>query len=96
MIRLSEMACADGSALVKLEGNLIADTLLVLGQTLADYQQRGVQEVRLMADGVVSIDRLALEDWLRQTPPQVAFSFVTSRVVLHQLLESCGVKVVLQ
>lgn len=96
MIRLSELEYAAGTALVKVEGNLTADTLLILSQTLADYQQRGVREVRLLADGVVSIDRLALEAWLRETPPQLELSFLTSRVVLHQLLENCGVKVVLQ
>lgn len=96
MIRLSEMECTAGTAVVKVEGNLTADTLLILSQTLAGYQQRGVREVHLMADGVVSIDRLALETWLRASPPQIGLSFLTSRVVLHQLLEGCGVKVVLQ
>lgn len=96
MIRLSEMECAAGTAVVKVEGNLTTDTLLILGQTLADYQQRGAQEVRLMADGVVSIDRLALEAWLQEIPPELELSFLTSRAVLHQLLEGCGVKVVLQ
>lgn len=96
MIRLSELERAAGTAVVKIEGNLTADTLLILSQTLADYQQRGIREVGLMADGVVSIDRLALEAWLRETPSQIGLSFLTSRVVLHQLLEGCGVKVVLQ
>lgn len=96
MIRLSEMECTAGTAVIKVEGNLIEDTLQVLGQTLADYQHRGVREVRLMADGVVSVDRLALEAWLRETPPQIGLSFLTSRGVLYQLLEGCGVKVVLQ
>lgn len=96
MIRLTELSCAAGAAVVKVEGNLTGDTLQILGQTLADYQQRGVGEVKLMADGVVSIDRLALEAWTEGMPPEPSLCFLTSRVVLHQLLESCGVKVVLQ
>jgi hypothetical protein len=94
MIRLGELECAAGTALVKVEGNLTPDTLLVLGQTLADYQQRGIGAVNLAADGVVSIDRLALEAWLRENPPQPELRVLTARVVLHQLLASCGVKVV--
>ncbi|MCC7263295.1 MAG: hypothetical protein IT369_12320 [Candidatus Latescibacteria bacterium] len=94
MIRLSELGCETERVWVKVEGTLTRDTLPILAQSLADQQQRGMREVLLMADGVVSIDRLALEAWLRETPPQVEFCFVTSRVVLHQLLTSCGVRVV--
>lgn len=95
MIRLTELSCMAGTAVVKVEGSLTRDTLLVLGQALSDYQQREVREVHLMADGVVSIDSLALNAWLRETPPEVKLFFLTSRMVLHQLLESCGVKAVL-
>lgn len=94
MIRLTELALAAARVRVKVEGNLTRDTLPVLDQALAAYQQQGVREIELMADGVVSIDRLALEAWWRETPPQVRFTFFTSRGVLHQLLANCGVKVV--
>ncbi len=96
MIRLTELSCTAGVTVVKVEGNLTGDTLQILGQTLADYQQRGIGAVNLVADGVVAIDRLALEAWLRETPPQAELTFLTSRTVLHQLLANCGVKVVLQ
>jgi hypothetical protein len=96
MIRLTELSCTAQVAVAKVEGNLTGDTLQILGQTLADYQQRGIGAVNLVADGVVSIDRLALEAWLRDNPPQIELSFLTSRVLLHQLLGNCGLKVVLQ
>ena len=39
MIRLTELSCTAETAVVKAEGSLTMDTLLILGQTLADYQQ---------------------------------------------------------
>jgi hypothetical protein len=96
MIRLTELECTDGTAVVRIEGNLTADTLLVLGQALEEYQQRGIGAVNLAADGVISIDRLALEAWTEKRPPDPSLCFLTSRVALHQLLEGCGVKAALQ
>ena len=94
MIRLTELERSAQSATVKAEGYLTATTLQVLAQTLAEYQQAGVAQVQLMADGLQLIDPVALEQALPQFPDNLKVSFHTSRLVVKQLLEDCGLTVV--
>ncbi len=94
MIRLTELERAAPRAVVKIEGYLTESTLLVLLQTLAEYQQAGMQQVQLMADGLQLIDHVALEQALPHFPPGLQVSFHTSRLVIRQLLEDCGLTVI--
>jgi hypothetical protein len=86
---------SEATAVVKAEGSLTASTLQVLEQSLAEYQQQGVQEVQLWADGLLSIDQLALEKARQRFPAGLAISFHTSRLVMQKLLENCGATVIL-
>jgi hypothetical protein len=96
MIRLTELELAAPKVLVKLEGYLTESTLQVLVQALSEYQQAGVQQVQLMADGLLLIDPLALEQALSRFPPGLEIGFHTSRLVNRQLLADGGVTVVFQ
>jgi hypothetical protein len=94
MIRLTELERREATAVVKAEGSLTASTLQVLEQALAEYQQQGISEVQLWADGLLSVDQMALEKARQRFPAGLEISFHTSRLVLQKLLENCGVHVV--
>lgn len=94
MIRLTELEGTAPRAVVKLEGYLTESTLQVLVQALAEYQQAGIGQVQLLADGLQLIDPMALEQALPRFPPGLQLSFHTSRLVVRQLLEDRGLKVV--
>ncbi|MBI2502634.1 MAG: hypothetical protein HYW07_05305 [Candidatus Latescibacteria bacterium] len=94
MIRLTELERRSQAVVVKVEGSLTASTLQVLEQSLAEYQQQGVREVQLWADGLLSVDQLALEKAQQRFPAGLDISFHTSRLVMQKLLENCGATVV--
>ena len=94
MIRLTELERTAPRAVVKIEGYLTESTLLVLTQALAEYQQAGIRQVQLMADGLQLIDPVALEQALPRFPPDLQLSFRTSRLVVKQLLEDRGLTVI--
>lgn len=93
MIRLTELECTNQLAVVKIEGQLTETSFQVFGQSLVDYQRRGIEEVRFMADGLLSIDRRALDHARPHFPEQVKFSFHTSRIALQQVLAGCDLEV---
>lgn len=95
MIRLTELEATEQAVTVKIEGYLTEATLQVLDQALSSYQERRLTEVRLMADGLLSVDRRALEQGKKRFPQGLKVTFHTSRIALHYLLESCGLEVVL-
>lgn len=94
MIRLSELERAAPKVVVKIEGHLSESTLLVLIQTLSEYQQAGIAQVQCMVDGLQLVDRVALEQASTHFPPRLQLSFHTSRLVVKQLLEDCGLTVI--
>ncbi len=94
MIRLTELERTALRAVVKIEGYLTESTLPVLVQTLAEYQQTGIRQVQFLADGLLLIDPVALEQALPHFPPDLQLSFHTSRLVVKQLLEDRGLRVV--
>jgi hypothetical protein len=95
MIRLTELETTEQVVTVKIEGYLTEATLQVLEEALSSYQQRSLTEVRLMADGLLSVDRRALERGKKRFPQGLKVVFHTSRIALQYLLESCGLEVVL-
>ncbi len=96
MIRLTELASTDQTITVKIEGYLTESSLQVLDNVLADYAQRGMREVHLMADGLLSVDSHALQGRQDHFPQDLSLSFYTSRIALQHLLHSCGLEVTLQ
>lgn len=95
MIRLTELECTERLAVVKIEGQLTEASFQVFEQSLVEYRRRGMEEVRFMADGLLHIDRRALELIRPRLPTGLRFSFHTSRIALQKMLESCGLEVVL-
>lgn len=95
VIRLTELRREPPLIAIKLEGYLTQETLQVLNDSLTDYKQAGFDTVQLLADGLISADRLALQTWHQDLSPQLDVQFHTSRLALKHLLESCHLPVVL-
>gem|GEM_PF-2364583 len=95
VIRLTELRREPPLIAIKLEGYLTQETLQVLNDSLTDYEQAGFHTVQLLADGLISADRLALQAWHQQISSQLDVQFHTSRLALKHLLEGCHLPVVL-
>lgn len=93
MIRLTEIKRQDDQLVVKIEGNLTTSTLQVVEQALITYKEQRITAVYFDADGLVSVDRRALETARTRFPDGLAITFHTSRIALQQLLKSCGLTV---
>jgi len=96
MIRLTELELKDREVTIKIEGYLTEASLKVLDEVLAEYAQRHIRRVHLMADGLLSIDRHAVQEHPNGFSPELSLSFYTSRIALQHLLHSCGLQVTLQ
>ncbi len=96
MIRLTELELKDREVTIKIEGYLTEASLKVLEDVLAEYAQRKILQVRLMADGLLSVDRHALQGRTDGFPHGLSLHFYTSRIALQHLLHSCGLQVTLQ
>lgn len=95
MIRLTELQCSDGRAVLRLEGTLTQDAFNVLNDTLKAYTRRHITRIQLDADGLTSIDRVAVQRWRDSLPSVPELFFHTSRTVLKNLLEDANLTVVL-
>lgn len=95
MIRLTELEQQGHLAKVKIEGVLNEAALQVLFQTLEEYRRQQTRELWLLADGLVAIDQRALEQAWPRLPDGLGVTFHTSRFSLQQILQACGVQVVL-
>lgn len=96
MIRLTELEVKDREVTIKIEGYLTEASLKVLDDILAEYTQRQIHKVHLMADGLLSIDRHALQGRPNGFDHGISLQFYTSRIALQHLLHSCGFQVNLQ
>ena len=94
MIRLTEEGREQARVDLKLEGSLTKETLAIVDGLLADYRGEGVGLVRLGVDGLVSVDRLALQKWHAGLPARPRIVFCASRVAVEVLLESCSIATV--
>lgn len=93
MIRLTELDQQDQVLNVKIEGHFTAATLQILGQALVNYQARNLEMICCEVNGLISVDRYALEKARDRFPHGLEISFKTRRIALQQLLNSCGFKV---
>jgi hypothetical protein len=93
LIRLTEIKRQDSQLVVKIEGYLTDSTLQVVDQALTTYKDQQITAVYFDADGLVSVDRRALEAAQIRFPTGLAITFHTSRIALQQLLKSCGLDV---
>lgn len=94
-IRLTQLEQQGGLAKAKIEGVLNEAALQVLFQTLEEYRRRQTRELWLLADGLVALDQHALEQAWPHLPGGLDVIFHTTRFSLQQVLQGCGVKVVL-
>lgn len=92
MIRITEQTLQRHCLKLKLEGSLTHETLDVLDETLKSYGEQGVEQVQLQVDGLVSVDRLAVQDWYKARPTVPLVSFCTSKTAVQVLLESCAIE----
>lgn len=95
MIRLTELEQQGGLAKVRIEGVLNEAALQVLFQTLEEYRRQQTRELWLLADGLVALDQRALEQAWPRLPAGLEITFHTTRFSLQQILQACGVQVVL-
>ncbi len=93
MIRLTELDRQDRALVVKIEGYFTVATLQILDQALVNYQARDLEMICFEVNGLISVDRYALEMARDRFPRDLAISFKTRRIALQQLLDSCGLKV---
>jgi hypothetical protein len=93
LIRLTQMGRDGDKVDLKVEGALVLATLAVLDETLKTYRADGVKQVRLLTDGLVSVDRLELQSWHAGLPVRPRLLFCTSRQAVEALLESCAIAV---
>lgn len=99
LIRLTKIKRQHNTALehtaliVKIEGYLTQSTLQVVDQALTSYKEQKITAVYFDADGLVSVDRRALEAARLRFPDDLTITFHTSRIALQQLLKSCGLEV---
>ncbi len=84
MIRLTEVGRHGKAVDVRIEGHLTEHDLLVLEQELDRYHMDGFLEVRLLADGLLSVTpRIgADQNW----PAGLIVRFTTRRGTLYRLL----------
>ncbi len=73
---------------LRIEGELTERDLPVLEQELNRYRLEGIESVRLLADGLVSLSpRIGVD---RQWPAGLDVRFVTGRPALYRLFVSYG------
>ena len=88
MIRLTEVEHRGPVIDLRIEGQLTERDLPVLAQELGRYRSQSIEQVRLLADGLVSISpRISVE---RCCPDGVEVRFATRRASLYRLLVSYG------
>ena len=91
MIRLTELERQPRTAVVRVEGNLTGDGLVLLAGELRRYREAGCERVLLEADGLQLVSHRIHADvaW----PEGLEVRFATSRPPLARLLAGYGLRV---